>query len=66
MLDFISELGSSVPWIYRGWIFLASNSYREETQLRWRIKGGYYKAFDVCASTAFMLAEIWLLAALLL
>lgn len=61
MLDFLSEIGSSVPWIYRGWLLLLSSEYRKVLQQRWKSKSKIYKYFDIFLSCLFVILEIVLI-----
>ena len=33
MINFISEVGSSFEWVYRGWFYIGSSSYRDMVRL---------------------------------
>ena len=58
MLDFLGEMGSSFPWIYRGWIYLLSERYRKSRRDEWQRKGEWYRVVDIFFSLIFMLAEV--------
>jgi hypothetical protein len=61
ILDVIGELGSSFPWIYRGWIFLFSEGYRDSRKKEWKRKGSWYKAIDILLSLSFIVLELMLI-----
>ena len=65
MFDFLFEIGSSVPWIYRSWIYIFSATYRSGMKQLWQKKGRIYRLFDILLSVTFMILEVvlfyWLL-----
>lgn len=58
MLDFLGELGTLDPWLWRGWAYLFSSSYRARRHSRWTAKGYFYAALDIGLSTAVMIIEV--------
>lgn len=58
MIELLSNLGSSFPWIYRGWLYVFSSQYRESMRLRWYSMNKVYAFFDKLLSAIFMLAEV--------
>ncbi len=36
MLEIIGELGSAIPWIYRGWFIMLFKNYRQECIREWK------------------------------
>jgi hypothetical protein len=61
VLDLLGELGTLDPWLYRGWAYLFSGSYRESAHSRWR-KGSRLAAFaDIFLSLAVMGFEVFVI-----
>ncbi|QNH12166.1 hypothetical protein [Xanthomonas sp. SI] len=60
MLDFIGELGGLDPWLWRGWAYLFSSSYRAKRHARWAAEGRIYALADIVFSLAIMALEIYL------
>lgn len=58
MLDFIGEIGTIDPWLWRGWAYVFSSSYRARCHARWTAKGYFYAALDIGLSTAVMTVEV--------
>jgi hypothetical protein len=58
MFDFIFEIGSSLPWIYRGWLLALSSNYRGTMRQIWRSKSLMYKVLDIGVSFLFVAIEI--------
>jgi hypothetical protein len=58
MFDILGELGSSFPWIYRGWVYLLSSDYRNSRQNEWDRRGKLYRYIDISLSVVFILLEI--------
>lgn len=63
MLDFIGELGGLDPWLWRGWAYLFSRSYRAKRHARWATEGRIYALVDIVFSLAVMALEIYLVVA---
>jgi hypothetical protein len=61
MLDFIGEIGTLDPWLWRGWAYLISPSYRAKRHARWAAKGFLYALADIAFSLAVMAFEVLLL-----
>ena len=61
MFDFLFEMGSSFPWIYRGWVYMISATYRGTVEQEWLRRGRAYKVFDISLSIIFMVLEMFLL-----
>ncbi len=61
MLDFLFELGSSFSWIYRGWIYIISATYRNEVRRVWCKRGRTFKYFDIFMSVLFIFLELYVL-----
>ena len=59
LIEFIGEVNSSFPWLYRGWAFLFFNSYRKQCIADWHGRF-FYSIFDILMSLIFMLLECWL------
>ncbi|WP_369980745.1 hypothetical protein [Xanthomonas bundabergensis] len=64
MLDFIGELGTLDPWLWRGWAYLFSSSYRAKRHARWAAEGSLYALVDIAFSLAVMALEVYLALAL--
>jgi hypothetical protein len=62
MLDFISEIGSSFPWFYRGWLYLLSPTYRYEMQQVWQRSSHLFVIFDVALTISVFAGESVLVA----
>ncbi len=62
MFDFIAEIGSSFPWIYRGWLYIVLKTYRDDMKYYYKKhnKGSIYLVFDVFMSIAFMMFELYI------
>jgi len=60
MLDFIGELGTLDPWLWRGWAYLLSPSYRAKRHARWAAEGSLYAVIDIAFSLAVMAFEVYL------
>ena len=61
MIDIIGEIGSVLPWIYRGWLFLLLPRYRSNRHEAWNTHNKWYKWIDITASVIFVIFEIFLL-----
>ncbi|MGY3265488.1 hypothetical protein ACVWZN_001561 [Lysobacter sp. HA35] len=62
MADPISELGVLDPWLWRGWAYALSPTYRARTHRRWQAHSRLYVAADIALSLAVVAAEIALVA----
>jgi hypothetical protein len=60
MMDFLGEIGTLDPWLWRGWAYLFSRSYRSSRHSEWRVKGKLYASADIAFSLAVMAFEIFL------
>lgn len=58
MIDFLSELGSSLKWIYRGWFFMIFASYRKTVKIEHAMRGSKWRFFDFIGSCIFMALEL--------
>ncbi len=58
MFDVLGELGSSLPWLYRGWLCLFSSNYRNSRIYEWNKHGLWYKWLDIILSSTFIISEI--------
>jgi hypothetical protein len=58
VFDFLFEVTSSVPWIYRGWLLMLSQDYRFNMNLIWKKKNRLYKAIDILGSLLFVILEV--------
>lgn len=58
LIEFIGELGTLDPWLYRGWLYLVSPRYRSARHDAWKKSGLLYAAADIALSVAVMGAEI--------
>ncbi len=65
MLNALGQLGS-IPWTYRAWAYLFSQSYRDEMRSIWARRGALYKVLDCGLSLLFMGLEILLVAGITL
>jgi len=61
MLEIIGELGSAIPWIYRGWFIILFKNYRQECIREWKNTSIANKIFDILMSLGFMVAEFVLI-----
>jgi len=57
-VDFLAELGTLDPWLYRGWAYLASSRYRQARHDAWNKNGRLYALGDIALSGMVMLLEI--------
>lgn len=60
MLEFISEIGSSFKWVYRGLLYFLSSSYQQRVLIEYSKRGAVWKVFDIIMSVVFMGLEILL------
>lgn len=61
MMDFLGEMGTLDPWLWRGWAYLFSRSYRSGRHAEWKAKGKFYAFADIAFSLAVMAFEVFLL-----
>ena len=66
MFAFLGEIGSSVPWFYRGALYLISSAYRTQMRDVWRRGAKAYVVFDVVMTTLFLAAEVFVVVAIVL
>lgn len=60
-MDFLFISGflmSSFSLIYRGWLFMISDSYRYTIIEEWKLKAAWFKYLDITASVSFMAVEV--------
>jgi len=57
-VDFLAELGTLDPWLYRGWVYLVSSRYRRARHDAWNTHGRLYALGDIAFSGTVMLVEI--------
>jgi len=60
LLDLISEIGSSFKWVYRGWLYFLSPSYRQSVDIEYSKRGAAWKVIDFIMCIVFMGLEILL------
>jgi hypothetical protein len=61
MVDFLGEIGTLDPWLWRGWAYLASPSYRARRHSKWAANGKLYAFADIVFSLTVMALEVCLL-----
>ena len=59
MMDFLGEIGTLDPWLWRGWAYLFSSSYRLDRHSKWAARGKLYAFADIAFSLAVMALEIF-------
>ncbi len=57
LFDLFGELGS-LPFIYRGWAYLFSPTYRRVMREEWRRRWWIYNILDLTLTLIFMVVEI--------
>jgi hypothetical protein len=60
-LEFLGETGS-IPWTYRGWLYIFSEVYRQDCRKRWLKAGPLYMLIDIILSISMMVLETLLAA----
>jgi hypothetical protein len=60
MLDVLGELGATPPWLYRGWLWIFSRSYRATVRSMYRCMSNLARGIDATLSFAFFAGEIGL------
>jgi hypothetical protein len=58
VFDILGELGSAFPYIYRGWFWLLSSSYRKKLKSKFLREPKWRCYLDALLSTFFVIAEI--------
>ena len=58
LIDFVGELFTLDPWLYRGWAYLLSSRYRSARHDAWKSAGLAYAIGDITLSAAIILAEV--------
>lgn len=58
MLDILAELGSTPPWIYRGWGYIFSSTYRDTVKNEYRKISRPFKVLDIILSASLFVAEV--------
>jgi len=58
LIDFVGELFTLDPWLYRGWLYLLSPRYRRARHDAWKSSGLAYAIGDIAFSAVIMLAEV--------
>jgi hypothetical protein len=61
ILDFIAEIGTALPYLYRAWFWLFSSRYRAKLEDEYKRHSYSYMIFDVLMSIFFFAIECWLL-----
>ncbi|WP_193164526.1 hypothetical protein [Microbulbifer hainanensis] len=62
IIEFIGEVGSSFPYLYRAWGFILLPSYRKRVLHEYKAKSKAWVAFDTLMSLLFFVLELWLVA----
>ena len=61
MLDILAGIGSTIPWLYRGWFWIFSKNYRVIVRQEHERIGSIAAPIDVLVSTIFFACEVLLL-----
>jgi len=61
IFDILGELGSGPPWLYRGWGFLLSESYRDSVKSQYSKMSSFFIVVDILLSLACFAGEIVLI-----
>jgi len=52
---------SSFAWVYRGWLYIFSETYRYMVKEKWRLKDPWFKYVDITGSVLFMVIEVYII-----
>ena len=58
MLDILGEISSAPPWLYRGWAYLFSKTYRSDVKLEYKKMSPLLRPFDFIFSFSFFIGEL--------
>jgi hypothetical protein len=59
VIDLLGEIGSSLPYLYRGWCWLLSGTYRNKVKDEYKRHSSIYIGFDISMSVLFFSMEVW-------
>ena len=62
MLNFLGEIGTLDPWLWRGWAYCFSSTYRARRHEKWANSSRLYVSADILLSLSVMALEITLVA----
>jgi len=58
MLNSLGEISSAPPWLYRGWAYVFSKSYRLALRLEYKEMSPLLRPFDFIFSLIFFIGEL--------
>lgn len=58
IIDFIGEIGGTIPWLYRGWFWLLSSKYRSQMKEEYKNDSIFVIIVSIFLCIIFMLAEV--------
>jgi hypothetical protein len=62
VLNFLGEIGTLDPWLWRGWAYCFSSTYRVRRHEKWAHSSRLYAFTDIFLSLSVMALEITLVA----